>query len=566
MKKSISNNNYNRGQALMMVVLTMFIGLTIVLIIFMNSLAELQLSTTEEQSERAFNVAESGIENILSEDLDNLAVGNQSALSDGFSTNIKTAALSSYDYLIKQNDTGEIQLKSADTSSTKIDIYWTNKNSTDVDTGEYPNSIACNASGMIIEKWSSSTGSLPTATATTAPAPTNTATPLATATTAPAPTNTAHPSPTATPRCSFGNEQQTVVLQPIPNSGYTGVLDTFIANANDLTTDDPHYSQTTINTNYYWQNTNGLLGFDLTGKLPFTEPIVIDSAALDIYIASWAGGSDSATNMIFGLLTKPFDNTATWVNAKTGTAWTTPGGDYSTSTTKYINNSQTFFNVDITQIAKDWYANRPSNQLGILTKIPARGNYGFYIASSEYSIDYLRRPKLTIKYSCSLSQANSHSLLASGIDQNEKKVLGITTTDGNISITRMTYQPYNCSTAIGPSDKKGPLEVDGKSWDIAADGSTQSFDSGITYMNKVSITIDPSTDIMLRVRPIYNNASIRAVSGTAEDLPIQQHEFQSGAQVTGAGESRALQVVRTVPQLPSIFDYVLFSGENPIVK
>lgn len=559
-----SNNYYNRGQALMMVVLTMFVGLTIVLVVFMNSLAQLQLSTTQEQSERAFNVAESGIENILSEDINNIASGNRD-ITDyaGFDANVNTEELSSYDYLIKQNDTGEIQLKSSTTTTNKVEIYWTNENSTDPNTGEFPNSVACSAAGMIVEKWSGqTTAPTPTAAVTPTTAPTNTATPIATATTIPSPTTTAIPSPTTNP-CSFTG-QQTIVLQPIPNNGYTGVLDTYIANS--LTT--TYSSEVTFKTEYYWENVNGLLGFDLTGKLPFTEPIVIDSAALDVFVDSWAGGTDSATNMIFGLLTKPFDNTATWLNAKTGSAWTTPGGDYSTNTTKYFNNSRTFFNIDITQLAKDWYANRPSNQLGILTKIPARGNYGFRIASSEYTTDYLRRPKLTLKYSCqtAMSQTSSRSLLAVNDQNNEDKVLGVTTTDGGVSVTRMTYQPFGCTTAIGPSNKKGPMETVGTSWDMAADGSTQVFESGITYMNKVSITIDPTKDIMLRVRPIYNSASIRAKSGTAEDLPIQQHEFQSGAQVTGAGESRALQVVRTVPQLPSIFDYVLFSGENPIVK
>ncbi len=698
----MNDYNFQKGQALMMVVLVMFVGLTMVLIIFMNSMADMRLSTIEEQSERAFSVAESGIEDILAEDVGQIKVDKSiSQNAPGFTTAVNSAALRSYNYPIKQNDTGEIQLSGSPT--TKITLYWTQKNPS-----EYSDLHKCSNAGVIIEKWSTFSGSSTICTpgdsrCTSNSAETcntlgngwiiedcsaankvcsiasgkalcvvgtascqepfsvanahkcNTLTPDtslpysyvndcvgATACTytcnddaywnnstgqcevnscggtpppgasgydaeenlvVPPSTNWHFSSSDTSTKCEFKcnigtydsatgtcnqctfTGSQTIKLQPLPTTytgapdvpkGYTGLQDTYIV-SNSTT---PNNASTTVRTSTYsWQSIHGLFGFDLAGKLPLSEPIQIDDAQFDIYVASW-GGLDSATNVTFGLLTKEFSGaTTTWSLAQTGVSWTTPGGDISTSVVKYINASQAFFNINITGLARDWLAmtGRTSTQLGIRTSIPAV-NPSFYFASSEYTTDYIRRPKLTITYSCKpiVATVPSQSYLAANTENTtvdaQTQVLGVSTQEGDLIVTRMTFQPYGCSTSLDAEpNRKGTDGVftvgDNTTWAWAHDASGSTVgDTGIEFANKVNVDINTTKDIMLRIRPIYNSATVVAVSADGNEMPIQQHQFTSGAQVDITGESRSLQVVRTIPQLPSIFDYVLFSGENPIVK
>jgi len=79
------------------------------------------------------------------------------------------------------------------------------------------------------------------------------------------------------------------------------------------------------------------------------------------------------------------------------------------------------------------------------------------------------------------------------------------------------------------------------------------------YLRKKELAV--AANSLVRIRPVYNQATIR-VSG--DNLPVQAYGIDSQAQ-SPTLESKAIQVSRTVPAAPAIFDYVLFSGTN-IVK
>ena len=69
---------------------------------------------------------------------------------------------------------------------------------------------------------------------------------------------------------------------------------------------------------------------------------------------------------------------------------------------------------------------------------------------------------------------------------------------------------------------------------------------------------------LVKIRPIYNQTKIK-VTGTGTDpLPVQAYAIDSQAK-SPTLESKAIQVSRTIPATPAIFDYVLFSGGS-IVK
>lgn len=85
-----------------------------------------------------------------------------------------------------------------------------------------------------------------------------------------------------------------------------------------------------------------------------------------------------------------------------------------------------------------------------------------------------------------------------------------------------------------------------------------------TYTNLATIAISPSDRYdAIRIRPLYNKGSV-AVKGTG--LPSSSYVITSQG-VAGAAVTRVVQVTRTIPALPAIFDYVLFNGSTtPISK
>lgn len=81
------------------------------------------------------------------------------------------------------------------------------------------------------------------------------------------------------------------------------------------------------------------------------------------------------------------------------------------------------------------------------------------------------------------------------------------------------------------------------------------------FLKKVAVAVE-SDDALMRIRLVYNQATV-AVSGNVA-LPTQGYEIASSAQVANVA-SKAIEVTRSEPAAPPIFDYVLFSGTS-IVK
>ena len=103
----------------------------------------------------------------------------------------------------------------------------------------------------------------------------------------------------------------------------------------------------------------------------------------------------------------------------------------------------------------------------------------------------------------------------------------------------------------------------------ASSGNEDSFDSptscsSIDYTKCVLITFNTSNDLILRIRPFWNQATVK-VTAIGGSLPDQLYDVTSTAS-TELGLTRKIQVTKTAfPQLPAVFDYVLYS-EGGIVK
>jgi len=138
---------------------------------------------------------------------------------------------------------------------------------------------------------------------------------------------------------------------------------------------------------------------------------------------------------------------------------------------------------------------------------------------------------------------------------------------GVISVDRRTFQALGCSVISTVAGSQGDFYVGGTTWAFSGPGGTP---ASVSYISNTTVPIDiddtalptDSFDFMIRVRPIFNDATVYAEGNNTK----QKYRITSSSQLTTTGESRALEVVRMEPQLPSIFDYVLFSGQDAIVK
>lgn len=99
---------------------------------------------------------------------------------------------------------------------------------------------------------------------------------------------------------------------------------------------------------------------------------------------------------------------------------------------------------------------------------------------------------------------------------------------------------------------------------------------GKSFQAKTEIFLNPNTKLV-RIRAIYNSATIYVESGTTSinaspaiipqqvDVTVSKAQVPIGEEGGQSNLTRAVQVVKSKPALPAIFDYVLF-GANGIVK
>jgi len=114
-----------RGQIGLIVVLIMAVGLTIGLAIASQSLTDISVTETEEQSLRAFNAAEAGIETLLSEASLTPVTASPVPVGD-LTANVSVSEGSGQTITLNRNETTEVNLSSG--TATQVKISWVNEN------------------------------------------------------------------------------------------------------------------------------------------------------------------------------------------------------------------------------------------------------------------------------------------------------------------------------------------------------------------------------------------------------------------------------------------------------
>ena len=115
-----------KGQVLVLVLLVVVVALAVGLSVASRNLTNLRITTQSEQSQRAFNAAEGGIEDVLSR-IGSVTEGPQPLISVGnLQANVNVAKETEYYWTIPEGEVGQVNLTGA--TGTEIQIEWVKTN------------------------------------------------------------------------------------------------------------------------------------------------------------------------------------------------------------------------------------------------------------------------------------------------------------------------------------------------------------------------------------------------------------------------------------------------------
>ncbi len=118
------------------------------------------------------------------------------------------------------------------------------------------------------------------------------------------------------------------------------------------------------------------------------------------------------------------------------------------------------------------------------------------------------------------------------------EVMIIQNATGNYAINRYNYVPAGCSTATN--------------------GFTVGQSSNLPEFAASALITVPANAAIMRIRPLYNMATLRIVPPATASLPVQAYKIRSEG--TTGDTKRVVEVEKSIGGLPSIFDYVLYNG------
>lgn len=135
---------------------------------------------------------------------------------------------------------------------------------------------------------------------------------------------------------------------------------------------------------------------------------------------------------------------------------------------------------------------------------------------------------------------------ASGENDASLVLAFVTQTGATYGISKYAYNSINRSNGFTAGTCSGAytLNINAKSY---------TFDCGIT--------VPVNNSKILRMKPFYEDTTIAVVPGGSGSLPSQTYTIRSEAETDG-GVKRVIEVTKSIPALPPIFDYVLFSGST----
>ncbi len=121
--------------------------------------------------------------------------------------------------------------------------------------------------------------------------------------------------------------------------------------------------------------------------------------------------------------------------------------------------------------------------------------------------------------------------------------------------SHVAYNPYGASTACD----KGSGFLDDSTGAVAL-YSAGSVTGSKVVLNQSSfgLATAPGSGSIIRIRPLYAEGNFHIANSSAIQLVSTASDSTGG--VGSSAETRRIQVIRTEPAAPSVFDYAVFSG------
>jgi RHS repeat-associated protein len=215
---------------------------------------------------------------------------------------------------------------------------------------------------------------------------------------------------------------------------------------------------------------HGLLYFPVEPALPRDSQVM--AAKLSLYVPR------PATNgpLTVGLrqLTNPFTLDATWIKRNATTNWTTPGGDYSTTTldSQSVGATAGWVDFNAAEVTQRWVDGETRNDGFLLRRQVEDANTYLVRFISRNSTDTAHWPTLTIVYDARLGKRDAYSYDSKGLsDRSELNVnvgngnLVVGATDFNIRgigldlVVNRTYNGLADPTRIGQVGRDWNLNI-----------------------------------------------------------------------------------------------------------
>ena len=151
--------NNQSGQMVLILILIMLVALTIAAGVFLDSMTNVQLTTSQQNSDRAFNLAEAGVEAYLAQDFDDLIIMANSSGGNILATEaeVELTAVNNLNVTVEEGDVATVTITGG--TATSVDIYWTDITDADQNPSVYGDSCSHEVdipAGIVVEKWSNS--------------------------------------------------------------------------------------------------------------------------------------------------------------------------------------------------------------------------------------------------------------------------------------------------------------------------------------------------------------------------------------------------------------------------
>jgi RHS repeat-associated protein len=180
-----------------------------------------------------------------------------------------------------------------------------------------------------------------------------------------------------------------------------------------------------------------------------TVPLDAQVSEADFYPVATSALNGNTQKIDVAQLTKDFDGTVTWNSAKTGTAWSTAGGDYSSTPAGAANlppgtgGRQT---VNITNMVQDWLTTNGAI-LGVMVKADLENGTNVDYFDSTASAG--NGPELKVIYQARFGTKGSASFFTRAIS--DRETLKVNNANGNLVVdaTDLTLSSPQIPTAVG---------------------------------------------------------------------------------------------------------------------